>query len=70
MRHPFGYGRSAFYYSLLSACSVLFVGAGVTVWHAVDNLLFAPVAPLAPYGLAGWSVMGELRVGETLRPLV
>ena len=35
----YGYGIERFFWSLISACGVLFVGAGVTVIHSVDTLL-------------------------------
>ena len=37
--HPFGYGRDAFIWSLMSAVGIFFVGCGVTVAHGVHALL-------------------------------
>jgi cation diffusion facilitator family transporter len=37
--HPFGYGREAFFWSLLSSVAMLVVGAGLSAWRAVDQLL-------------------------------
>lgn len=35
----YGYGIERFFWSLISACGILFIGAGVTVYHSVDSLL-------------------------------
>src|SRR3989344_3336238 len=35
----YGYGLERFFWALLSACGVFFVGAGVTVYHGVTTLL-------------------------------
>ena len=37
--HPFGYGRDAFVWSLMSAVGIFFVGCGVSVAHGVHSLL-------------------------------
>ncbi len=37
--HGYGYGIERFFWSLISACGILFIGAGVTVYHSVDSLL-------------------------------
>lgn len=37
--HPFGYGRDAFIWSLMSAVGIFFIGCGVTVAHGVHGLL-------------------------------
>ncbi len=37
--HPFGYGRDAFIWALMSAVGIFFVGCGVTVAHGVHTLL-------------------------------
>ncbi|TNE87463.1 MAG: cation diffusion facilitator family transporter [Deltaproteobacteria bacterium] len=36
--HPFGYGREAFVWSLISAVGLFFVGCGVTVMHGIHTL--------------------------------
>lgn len=38
-QHPFGRGQERFFWALVSAVSVFFVGCGVTVYHGVDSLL-------------------------------
>jgi zinc transporter 9 len=35
----YGYGTERFFWSLISACGILFVGAGVTVYHSIETLL-------------------------------
>lgn len=45
----YGYGLERFFWALISACGVFFVGAGITVYHGIDtiihpgHLFFAPV---------------------------
>jgi zinc transporter 9 len=43
----YGYGIERFFWSLISACGILFIGAGVTVYHSItklteDNIHSAP----------------------------
>lgn len=35
----YGYGIERFFWSLVSACGILFIGAGVTIYHSIDSLL-------------------------------
>lgn len=35
----YGYGLERFFWALISACGVFFVGAGITVYHGIDTLL-------------------------------
>lgn len=35
----YGYGTERFFWSLISACGILFVGAGVTIYHSIETLL-------------------------------
>ena len=37
--HGYGYGIERFFWSLISACGVLFIGAGISIFHSVDSLL-------------------------------
>lgn len=38
-RHSYGYGNERFFWAVISACGVLFIGAGITIMHAVEGLL-------------------------------
>lgn len=35
----YGYGIERFFWSLISACGILFVGAGVSMYHSIESLL-------------------------------
>jgi zinc transporter 9 len=37
--HGYGYGIERFFWSLISACGILFIGAGITVFHSIDSLI-------------------------------
>src|SRR3954463_13751101 len=37
--YEYGYGNERFFWALISACGVLFVGAGVTAYNGVSALL-------------------------------
>ena len=51
-RYPFGYGAERAVWALMSAVGIFFLGAGVTVYHGVHNLLH-------PHALEelGWAVV-------------
>lgn len=36
----YGYGIERFFWSLISACGILFIGAGVTVYHSINSLIY------------------------------
>ena len=47
--HPFGRGQEKFFWALVSAVSVFFVGCGINVYHGVHALLAeTPVEPFTP----------------------
>ncbi len=51
--HPFGRGQEKFFWALVSAVSVFFVGCGINVYHGVHALLAeAPVEPFTPLVVA------------------
>jgi zinc transporter 9 len=37
--HGYGYGIERFFWSLVSACGILFIGSGITIYHSVDSLM-------------------------------
>jgi zinc transporter 9 len=37
-KHPYGFGNERFFWALISACSIFFVGAGVTVYHGITSI--------------------------------
>lgn len=37
-RYSYGYGLERFFWALVSACGVFFVGAGVTIYHGISTL--------------------------------
>ncbi len=38
-RHRYGYGQERFFWAVISACGVFFIGAGVTIYHGVTTLM-------------------------------
>lgn len=35
----YGYGIERFFWSLISACGILFIGSGITIYHSVTSLI-------------------------------
>jgi zinc transporter 9 len=65
--HSYGYGNERFFWAVISACGVLFVGAGVTVMHAVEQLSHPSHQVAQVNMLAVWVLMFALLVeGWTL----
>ena len=44
----YGYGNERFFWALISACGIFFVGAGVTAWHGVSALLHPEPIEFSP----------------------
>jgi zinc transporter 9 len=42
--HAYGYGAERFFWAVVSACGIFFLGAGVTIFHGTESLSH-PVAP-------------------------
>jgi zinc transporter 9 len=69
--HPFGRGQEKFFWALVSAVSVFFVGCGINVYHGVHALLSpGEVAPFTPFvvgllvfalALESWTFMVALK---------
>lgn len=48
-QHPFGMGQERFYWALVSAVSVFFLGCGVTLYHGITSLFhLEEVQPFTP----------------------
>ncbi len=76
--HGYGYGIERFFWSLLSACGVLFMGSGIAIYHSIDSLLVAHNGPhplnlisigvlFAAFVIEGitlWLALAELRGGK------
>lgn len=54
-RHPYGYGRNAFFWALVSALGLFWCGCGVTVYHGVSEFLHPPKQ--LDVGLETWSIL-------------
>lgn len=37
--HGYGHGIERFFWSLISACGILFIGAGITIYHSINSLV-------------------------------
>lgn len=44
----YGYGNERFFWALISACCIFFLGAGVTVFKGIDSLLYPQIIRFAP----------------------
>jgi zinc transporter 9 len=55
-KHQYGYGRAAYFWSLVSALGMFWLGAGVTVSHGLGSLLNPGTGSLQ----VGWEVWGVL----------
>ena len=41
----YGYGIERFFWSLVSACGILFIGAGITIYHSIVSIIELPETP-------------------------
>ncbi len=44
----YGYGKERFFWALISACGIFFLGAGVTIYHGVELLLSPEIPDIEP----------------------
>jgi cation diffusion facilitator family transporter len=56
-RHPLGHGREAYVWSLLAAVGLFVVGASVSIWHGVTELMGGQESDGRDYALA-YGVLG------------
>ncbi len=45
----YGYGIERFFWSLISACGILFIGAGVTIYHSIESLIHGSNADVSQF---------------------
>ena len=43
-QHCYGHGQERFYWALVSACGIFFVGAGITIYHGIHALILGETA--------------------------
>lgn len=55
-RHQFGYGQAAFFWALVSALGIFFLGCGATLYHGISTVLHPPER--LDVGWLTWSVLG------------
>ena len=55
--HQYGYGKSVYFWSLVSALGTFWFGAGVSMWNSVRDLV-NPALALHTIGWETWSVLG------------
>ncbi len=74
----YGYGIERFFWSLISACGILFIGAGITIYHSIESLLHKGevgttfntlsivvlLIALVVEGITLWVALKELKKGE------
>jgi len=53
-KHPYGYGKSVYFWALVSALGTFFLGAGVSMTHAIGNVLNPSLQEVT------WQVWGVL----------
>ncbi len=81
LRRGYGYGIERFFWSLISACGILFIGAGVTIYHSITSLLEHSQSSVHDYnfytiivlflafiieGFTLWIAVRELKNGQKL----
>ena len=57
-RHPYGYGKSVYFWALVSALGTFFLGAGVSMTHAVGELIEGPSLQDVDVTWQVWGVLG------------
>ncbi|ETW02695.1 hypothetical protein, variant 6 [Aphanomyces invadans] len=57
-KHQYGYGRAAYFWSLISALGIFWLGAGATVTHGIQTLLNPPTPDELVLSWEVWTVLG------------
>ena len=55
--HGYGYGIERFFWSLISACGILFIGSGVVIYNSLESLYHQSTINLADFNLLSMSVL-------------
>eukprot|EP01041_Mallomonas_annulata_P007353 gene7353-15010_t len=55
--HQYGYGKSVYFWSLVSALGTFWFGAGISMWNSVQDII-NPSIVLHSIGWETWSVLG------------
>jgi zinc transporter 9 len=61
-KFSYGYGKERFFWALISACGIFFLGAGVTIYHGIELLSSHEVPHIHPFifGILGISFVIEI----------
>ena len=71
-RHPYGYGKNIYFWSLVSALGTFWLGAGVSLRHSIEELIDPSLADITwqVWGVLGFSLVVDGWVfGKTLQTL-
>ncbi len=55
--HGYGYGIERFFWSLVSACGILFIGSGITIYHSLDSFVHKNTADLNNFSIISLFVL-------------
>jgi zinc transporter 9 len=68
-RHPYGYGKNIYFWALVSALGTFFLGAGVSMTHAIGDLMNPSLHVIKPevWGVLGFSFVVD---GYVLRKTI
>jgi zinc transporter 9 len=56
-KHQYGYGRAAYFWSLISALGIFWLGAGATVSHGIQSLMHPPTPEELVLSWEVWTVL-------------
>lgn len=78
VKHPYGYGQASFFWALVSALGIFFLGCGVTVAHGIESIAHPPehletgtltwVVLGISFLLDGWALQGAVQQLREERP--